>query len=184
MKESILFASLFFIMIGCTPTRHITEKYIKNELQTHKTGNVGYLETRSLYKSDPSKSKYIELTAYKEGEKKGLVIGADLYYAARQKYEGDNTVIAEINYIELSIEECQDILDNYQTLMNYVSKNKPEKNYTIYADHTVNEDLFISFQKSKGTIDAEDYVYLWIRDGKWKISASTFIKKLNKFIKY
>lgn len=109
---SILLYGCSLLFTGCVlETRNMTEKYIKTNVEVHKNGEFSSISTYSIYKSYPSSysSSYLEFTGYKYGSKKGLIIGADKYYLDREKFKGDNTTIAKVVYIELTIPECQAI---------------------------------------------------------------------------
>lgn len=187
MKKTItpLFLILS-ILVGCTPiaSRYITEKYIKTNIENHIPKDTNSIKIYSIYKyHNITAGNYIEFTGYKYQLKKGLVIGADKYYSARQKFPGDITVLAEIKYINLDIAECQSILDNYKILIDKIEKEKPKAGEEIYHDYTVNKDIFISFRKDYynfGTMN----IYVWISGEKYTLSTDELIGNLKKFMKY
>jgi hypothetical protein len=165
-------------------TRYITERYIKNEVEKHQPNNFSSLKTYSIFKGNTyGGSAYLEFTGYKYLGNKGLVIGADRYYLARQKFQGDKTVIAEIEYVQLTIEQCKAILDNQKILADKIKSEKPLINEEIYHDFTISDDLFISYKKARGSMNV-GYMDIWIKGEKYSILTSTLITKLNKFIEY
>ncbi|MBN2890352.1 MAG: hypothetical protein JXL97_00660 [Bacteroidales bacterium] len=185
MKKILTITAVLVIMISsCMQTRYITEKQIKNNIENHKVNEFSTIRTYSVFKGTSSGgSSYLELTGYKYGNKKALIIAADKYYMARKKFQGDNTVIAEITYIELSMEQCKLILDNYKILIDRIKKEKPRVNEEIYHDFTISDELFISYKKSSGS-SSGTYIYFWIKGESYKVSTNLIMKKLEKFINY
>lgn len=186
MKRTFLFSSVLvaFLLTGCMQTRYLTERYIKTNIEHHNDGKFSSIKTYAIYKgASLGGGSYLELTGYKYANTKALVIGADKYYMARQKFKGDQTTIAEITYIELSIAQCKEIITNYKILQDKIKSEKPEKNEEIYHDFTVSKDLFISFRKSSSSSPIT-YIDFWIQGEKYSISTQKIIGGLNKFINY
>ncbi len=187
MKKSIYttFTILSFSLIGCAPaSRYITEKFIKTNIENHISGETSTIRIYSLFKYyNITEGNYIEFTGYKYKSTKGLVIGADKYYAARQKFPGDKTIFADVTYINLDTVECQSILDNYKILTDRVEKEKPKVGEEIYHDYTVNKDLFISFRKDYYTFGIMN-IYIWINGEKYTLLTDDLIGNLKKFMKY
>ncbi len=175
---------LLSMLTSCMQTRYITEYYIKNNIEKHTEGEFSTIKTYSIFKGATSNANaYLELTGYKYTNTKALVIGADRYYLARQKFKGDQTVIADISYFELTENQCRDILTNYKILQDRIKREKPRINEEIYHDFTVSKNLFISFRKS--SYDSKTgFIDFWINGEKFKLSTSKIIKKLNKFMEY
>ena len=185
MKKSILLFSIvvIFLLTGCMQTRFITEKYIKTNIEIHNEGDFSTIKTYSIFKGiSYGGSGYIELTGYKYGNKKALVIGADKYYLARPNYKGDLSKVAVITYIELNLDQCKSILDNYGILLDKLDNEKPRTNEEIYHDYTVSKDLFISYRKSKA--GDPTFISFWIQGEKFSTTTSTIMKKLEKFMEY
>lgn len=186
MKRTILLSVILyvFLLTGCMNTRYITQRYIKTNIETHEVGKFSTIKTYTIFKGIPyGVGMYLELTGYKYANKKALVIGADKYYLARKKYNGDKTVIAEITYIELSLDQCKDIMTNYKILLEKMKVEKPKINEEIFQDYTVSKDLFISYRIAQGHTTAS-YIDLWIKGDKFRISTKLITDKLNKFINY
>ncbi len=178
------FLSLTLLFSGCMRTRYITEKYIKNNIEQHVEGKHSNIRTYSIFRgASYGGGSYLELTGYKYDSKKGLVIGADKYYQARQKFKGDQTVVAEYTYITLTLPQCKSILDNYKILLDKIKKEKVLTSEEVYHDFTVSEDLFISYRKSKGTSSIQ-YINLWVKGEKYLLSTGTLMQKLEKFMSY
>src|SRR5690606_2072376 len=112
----ILFVVLAAVSFSsCMQTRYLTEKYIKTNIEQHKVNEFSSIRTYTIFKgATVGGSTYLELTGYKYASKKALVIGTDDYYAARKKFKEDQTMVANIAYIELNAEQCKAILDNYK----------------------------------------------------------------------
>ena len=175
---------LVLLLTGCKQTRYYTEKYIKTKIENHKESEFSSIKTYSIFKgSSPSGSTYLELTGYKYGSNKALVLGADKYYMDRQKFKGDQTIIADITYIELSLDQCKDIITNYKVLQDKIKAEKPIMGEEIYHDFTVSNDLFISYRKSKNSTTVT-YIDFWVQGVKYRVSTNKIIKKLNAFINY
>lgn len=186
MKNLVLFSFglITLLFTGCTQTRYITEKYIKTNIEKHMEGDFSTIKTYAIFKgTSQSGGSYLELTGYKYANTKGLVLGADKYYMARQKYKGDQTVIAEITYINLNMAQCRDIITNYKILMERIKTEKPKLGEDIYHDFTVSKDLFISYKKSPGG-SAVNYIDFWIAGERYRVSTKTIISNLKKFVDY
>jgi hypothetical protein len=165
-------------------TRYITEKYFKTKIENHNVGEFSTIKTYTIFKGlSNGRRGYLELTGYKYANSKALVLGADKYYMARQKFKGDQTMIADITYIELNMAQCKDIITNYIILLDKIKSEKPKMNEEIYHDFTVSKDLFISYRKSSGGSSVFD-IDFWIQGEKYPISTQKIIKKLNKFMNY
>lgn len=178
----ILLSTLFFS--SCLQTRYITEQYIKTKVENHIEGEISSIKAYSIYKGASTNGKsYMEMTGYKYKDKKGLVIGADKYYLARPKYQGERFIIPEIKYVELSLEQCQKLIDNVKLLKDELKSEKTMFNEEVYQDYTVSKNLFISFKKSKGQ-SAFKNLNVWLDGDKFIISTSLFIKVINKLINY
>jgi hypothetical protein len=166
-------------------SRYITEKYIKTKIENHNEGEFSTIKTYMIFKGySYGGSAYLELTGYKYANNKALVLGADKYYKARQNYKGDQTIIADITYIELNLSQCKDIITNYKFLEEKIKTEKPRMSEEIYHDYTVSKDLFISYRTSSGSSSTITYLDFWIQGEKYRISSNSIIKKLNKFISY
>jgi len=186
MKKTILLSSVLiaFLLTGCMQTRYITEKYIKTKIENHNEGEFSTIKTYTIFKGTSyDDGAYLELTGYKYANSKALVLGADKYYMARQKFKGDQTIIADIIYIELSLAQCKDIITNHKILQDKIKTEKPKMSEEIYHDFTVSKDLFISYRKSSGSSTVSN-IDFWILGEKYSISTLTIINKLNKFINY
>jgi len=187
MKKELLSAGLVLTLLfsGCMHTRYITERYIKTNVETHIEGKFSSIRTYSIFADiTTDKSGRLELTGYKYGTKKGLIIGADKNYILREKKQGEQPIIAtEVTFIELSLPQCQGILDNYQELENRIGAEHPLPNEEVYQDYAVSPDLFISFKKQAFHSDIS-VLDLWIKGEKYPITERNVIKKLIKFINY
>lgn len=172
------------LLSGCIQSRYMTEKYIKSNIEQHTEGDFSSIKTYSIFKGKTYGGvAYLELTGYKYNSSKGLIIGADRYYLERQKFRGDKTVIAEITYIELTKQQCIDIVTNYKILQDKLKSEKPRASEEIYHDYTVSKDLYISYRKSSVS-SSTTFINFWIKGEKYPIATSTIIKKLEKFINY
>jgi len=185
MKKTILLLTivLTFLLTGCMETRYITEKYIKTNIENHKEGDFSTIKAFSIFKGISFEGTgYIELTGCKYTSNKTLVIGADKYYMMRQRFKGDQTIVADITYIDLSLTQCKSILDNYRILQDKIESEKTMMNEEIYHDFTVSKDLFISCRTSIG--GSPSYIDFWIQGEKYSIPTAKIMKKLDKFMNY
>lgn len=186
MKKTIIFPIIItaLLLSGCMQSRYITEKFIKTKIENHKVGEFSSIKTYTIFKgASYGGSAYLELTGYKYENKKALIIGVDKYYMARQKFKGDQTLIADITYIELTLEQCKSILEKHQILLDKIKSKKAIMNETINEDFTISENLFISFRKSYGNSSVSK-INLWINGDKYVISRNILMRKLSKFINY
>jgi hypothetical protein len=185
MRNILTITALLTILLsGCMQTRYITEKQIKTKIENHKENQFSTIRTFTVFKGTSyGGGSYLELTGYKYGNNKALIIGADKYYMARKKFQSDNTVIADITYIELTISQCKSIVENYKVLQDKIKKERPKMNEEIYHDYTVSEDLFIGYRKSSGN-SMVTYINFWVKGEKYRVSTLSIIKNLEKFINY
>ncbi|MBK7095353.1 MAG: hypothetical protein IPH57_10025 [Saprospiraceae bacterium] len=179
----VSFAVILMMLTGCMQTRYITEKYIKTKIEKHVPNSFSTIRTYSIYKGYLGNSSYIELTGYKYDGNKALVIGADKYYLARQKFQGDMTRFAEISYLQLNIDEVNSILVNHEVLIKRIKKEKLKTNEEVYQDFTVNKELFISLHKTSAS-SGDVKIDFWIYGEKYSVYKSTIINKLEDFVKY
>ncbi len=185
MKNLILLAAILAttLLTGCMQSRYITERYIKNNIEEHIEGKNSKISTYTiLQKMLNTNRSYIEFTGYKYNEKKGLIIGADAYYLLRQKTSGNNTILKEVVYIELTVEQCQAILTNYKLLKDKIKEDDPIIYEAIYRDYTVSDDLFIGYKKT--TNSSSSNIDFWVKGEKYTIPTNQVMRKLKKFIKY
>lgn len=185
MRHILTLIAFFTILLSsCLQTRYITEREIKNKIESHKENEFSTIRTFTVFKGlSHGGSSYLELTGYRYNNQKGLIIGADRYYSARKKFQGDNTVIADITYLELTLIQCKAILENYKILQDRIQKEKPKMNEEIYHDYTVSNDLFISYRKRQGS-SSSTYIDFWIKGEKYRIVTSKVMKGLEKFMTY
>jgi hypothetical protein len=182
-RKNILSIALFLMLMpSCMQTRYLTEQFIKTKIEEHNDREFSSIRTYSIYQSSSSFKFYLEFTGYKYKERKGLVIGADKYYLARQKFPGDKTIMAAVTYIELNMEECKSILDNYEVLQQKINNETPYGSEEVYHDFTVNKDLFISFRKS--VYGTSTTINFWIRGEKYIVFTRTMLIKLQEFMNY
>ncbi len=186
MKNSVSFTLLGVIILlsSCMQTRYITEQYIKTSIENHTIGEFSTIKTYSIFKGTSfDGGSYLEFTGYKCTNAKALVIGADKYYVSRQKFKDDQTMVAKIAYIELSMAQCAEIINNYSILLNKMKAEKPKLNEEIYHDYTVSKDLFISYNKANVN-SSVSFMDFWIYGEKYRISTANVMKQLEKFMKY
>lgn len=185
MKMNLLINAFTVVLLtGCMQTRYITQQYIKTYVEDHKENQFSTIRTLSIFQGISIENNgYLELTGYKYNNVKKLVIGADKYYAARKKFETDKTIIAKIEFIELSITQCKSILENYKILEERVKKEHPKKNEEVYHDFTVSDDLFISYRKTTGYSSASK-IDFWIKGEKFSVSPYSIMENLEKFLNY
>lgn len=184
MKKTFTIAVLTIFLTGCMKSRYITERYIKTNIEKHDEGEFSTLKTYTIFKGTVAGGgRYLELTGYKYNNKKELVIGADRYYMARKNFVEDQTTIAKITYINLTIPQCKAIVDNYRVLQNKIRTAKPRRNEEIYHDYTVSDDLFISYKKTAGK-SSGTFIDFWIKGEKYSVVTNTIITKLENFLSY
>lgn len=172
------------ILSSCRQTRYITEQYIKTEIEDHKINTYSQIKTYSIFKGvTTSRQQYVEFTGYKYNNQKGLVIGADRVYALRERFPNEAAKMVVVDYIKLTEEECKQIIDNYDKLVAQLTSEKPKMHEEIYADFTVNQNLFISLRKA-GEPNELLYIHLWINKEKYSLSTYTLMRKLKEFLKY
>lgn len=186
MRKTIL-ATLIVLTISiitsCTHTRPLTEQYIKTKIETHSAGNFSTIQTYSIFKGvSANKSGFMDLTGYKYNNTKKLVIGADIYVYVQKKYKEDPTTGHKPNFIELTQEQCNSIITNYQILLDKIKSEKVRGSKEVTHDYTVSNELFISYKKTRNVTPV--LIDLWINGAKFSFDSKKIIKSINKFISY
>ena len=173
-----------FSLVSCLEQHYLTEQYIKTNIENHKEGNTSAIRIYSLYQTTCFNGEaYIEFTAYKLNGAKGLVIGADKYYLERHRYKGDITVKTAVNYVQLTVSQCQSILDNYKGMQQRIKGEKPKTNEVAYEDFAVSGDVFISYSKSAVSY-GNATINIWVKGEKFSVASASFTDMLTKFINY
>ncbi len=186
MKQLIFTLMLFGIILanGCKTVRYDTERYIKNTIETHKSGEFSNVKILSLYNQTSMKDgTHLKMTAYKYDNQKGLIIAAFQYYLDRKKTKDDGNVNTNTAFIRLDTMQCRAILNNYSKLETRIKKDVPQLEEEIHEDFTVSDELFISFAKSKHG-DVPNYLALWIKGEKYTLSTDALLNNLEDFMKY
>ena len=102
-----------------------------------------------------------------DDKQKKLIIAGDKIYKYRSSFKGDPSTLREVALINLKENECQLIVRNYKDMLDRIDRREPKNSKeVIYEDLTVNEELFLSFSKSrlKGTEFS-----IWIRGEKYTV---------------
>lgn len=186
---SLLPIYILLILAGCRPSRYITEKHIKNNIEKHEVGRQSSIKTYNIFRGNTNTTgRYLELTGYKINNEKGLVIGADRSYVTRKISNpngGSVETVIYIDFIDLNFDQVKSILTNYTQLQQKIKKEKPRPNEETYHDYTVSDDCFISFRKTgNGSSSGTEYINIWVKGEKYPLLTSQFIKKLQKFTEY
>ena len=171
------------LSIGCLPTRNITEKQIKTQIEVHKPGEQTSIRLFSIYKKSINKNKdYIELTCFKSEKKSGLLIGVikNIKLENPRKFnESDKQTF----FKELSLGDCESIVQNYFTLLGKIQFEKVKVNEIVYHDFTLDKDIFISLKKGQN-VNPKFNLDLWIYGENYTVKSTQIIRKLQKFIQY
>jgi hypothetical protein len=172
---SILFSS-------CLVPRDITEQYIKNNIEKHEVGKADNSLTYTIFKGFAlDHTSYLEITGFKQGGEKKLVIGVDKYYNLRPKFSGEQAVLAEIYYLELNMAEFDLFYNELIKLKERAASQTAGKNETSYMDFTITPNFFISSSKFNTTSPGMFNVDLWINGDKYVIPTNVLISQLKKF---
>jgi hypothetical protein len=183
-RINLYIIGLLVVISSCTSVRYDTERYIKNNIEIHKTGEYSSIKIISLYNQTSMKDgSRLEMTGYKYNNQKGLVISAYSYYKDRKKFKEDNTVLSNTAFILLDTVQCRTILTNYNQLEAKLKTENPGSEEEIFMDFTVSEDLFFSMQKAKGGGVSND-VYLWIKGEKYTIASDALLNNMEDFLKW
>jgi len=163
-------------------TRQITENYIKTEIEDHFVGEQHLSSIHLIFQRTlvDNSQDYVELAGYIGETEKKLIIAADKIYKQRAKFKGDQSLLQEVAFIELTENECKAILKNNKSLFDEINKaeinSRKEK---MYSDYTVNENMFVSFSKRKNSKIA---YHIWLYGTKYNINAKTFDESLVNFL--
>lgn len=181
--KSLLIVGMAFVATGCVTPRSITEQYIKTKIEVHTPGAYSDIRALPIFKSTltSTNTHYVELTGYKYKGAKGLVIGADRYSKAREKFLGDQTLIAEVSYVTLTETEARKMLGVLTELYTVAKRDKAtEFSEVMYRDYTINDRLFVSYKKTSGGTKAS----LWIDGVSFPVSRYKFLQELEDFLEY
>ena len=198
MKKILSFLFLACFLYSCSPTRYINEQYIKNNVAPQNTNEFSSLSIKNFFTSSygsellidmfiqpPAPIHYIEMSGYKYGIKKGIVIGTDLFYKQPRNFSVDNQYKRVTQFINLNDDDVKKILDNHKLLRDKVKSEKVSSFFeTIYHDFTVNDKLTISFPKTKLTFKYPSFIDLWIKGEKYRCSYYSLINALENYTKY
>jgi len=186
MKKLIIFLGSFCLLIvsSCEEGHNITERYIKNNIETHTDGNFSAIKISSIFAATSlDGAAYIEFTAYNFNNLKGLIIGADKHYADRHRSNSGMAMLPPANFVQLNQDQCKAILDNYKSLLQKLNGDRAKYDETVYEDYTVSKDLYISYSKG-GNGFGNISMSLWVKGEKFTMPTSALVNALNKFIKY
>jgi len=178
----ILFFGVTIFLSSCLAPRDITEKYIKNNIEKHEVGKADNALTYTIFKGyDLDHSSYLEITGFKQGNDKKLVIGVDKYFNLRPRFSGEQAVLAEVYYLELSMAEFELFYNELIKLRERATTQTAGKNETSYMDFTITPNFFISSSKYNTKSPAMFDVDLWINGEKYVIPTNVLISQLKKF---
>lgn len=166
-----------------------TESFIKNFVEEHKEGEFSSIKTCLIFKGPAINGGMIELTGYKYGMSKNLVIAASESYstpAARGQAQPTQSVKKETAFIQLTSDQAKLIVENYKALEAKIKGEQPIVNEIIYHDFTASSNLFVSYSRSSLSYgsQATNYMHLWIKGNKFTISSTEVVKRLEAFLKY
>jgi len=175
---------VLMILVGftsCQATRNITEEYIKNNIEIHEVGKPSSIKTYTIFKGySQDMSSYIELTGFKQGNEKKLIIGVDKYYKLRPTFNGEQAIKAKIYYLVLNENEFKLMNKEIQNLESRYNALTADRNEEAYVDFTIKDDFFISGRKTK-QLPRFTYLDLWINGKKYTITMFTIKQKLPLF---
>ena len=186
MNKLFILLLVIPMLFSCMRTRNLTESYVRKNIQSHEEGEITGLRLYSILKTLPSRdNSYIEMTGYQIGSEKGLIIGADKAFRARKKFENDNTIVIQVNYIRLSYAQCAEIMKNVNTMIQLLNNEKSiGLNEEVFKDYTISEHCFLSIRKGRYSNNTYSYFDLWMNNQKYKISALEFKRGIEKFLKW
>lgn len=175
--------ALLAVTSSCTHTRPLTEQYIKTEVEKHTEGSFSTIKTYSIFKGPSvNKTGFCDFTGYKYNDTKKLVIGADKYFFVHKNFKEDNTIKYKTDFVELTVEQCNAIITNYQIILDKVKSESVKGSKEVTHDYTVSKDLFISYKKIG--MKKPVLIDLWIKGTKFSFDSKKTIKFINKFIEY
>ena len=178
------FIALMVVLGSCSTVRYDTERYLKTNVERHKTGEYSQLKIMSLYNQTSMKDgSHLEMAGYKYENHKGLVMVAYQYYKDRKPTKDDNNVISNTAFVKLDTAQCRTILTNCSELETKLKNEIPKSEEEIFADFTVSDDLFISMVKAKGSQIPSD-IYLWIKGEKYTMNIEAWTTTLEEFMKW
>jgi len=175
---------MIFIVASCASVRYDTERYIKNNIESHQTGDFTSVRMMTLYNQANNKDgTHLEMTAFKYKDKKGLLISAHQYYKDRKKAKEEGDAITNTAFIILDTTQCRAIINNYNLLETKIKKENAQVDEEIFIDYTVSSELYLSLGKSKGTSIPGD-IALWVKCEKYMLSTEALLATLDDFMKY
>lgn len=183
--KNLVFISIAILLSSCMAPREITEQYIKNKVEKHVVGQAQTSVTYSIYKGLSSdQTSYLEMTGFKQGTDRKLIIGVDKYYKLRPNFTGEQTTLAKIFYLELNMSEFALLYSELVRLEEKAASQTAGKNETVYLDFTITPDFFISSSKYYTASPGMFNVDLWINGEKFVISSNQLFDQLEKFKKW
>jgi hypothetical protein len=178
----ILVIGITILFSACMAPREITEQYIKNKIEKHEVGKANNSLTYTIFKGFAlDHSSYLEITGFKQGSEKKMVIGVDKYYNLRPRFSAEQAVLAEVYYLELDMSEFVLFYNELINLKEKASSQTAGKNETSYMDITITPNFFISSSKYNTTSPGMFNVNLWINGDKYVIPTNVLINQLEKF---
>lgn len=178
----LLFIGVALFFSSCMVPRNITEQYIKNNTEKHEVGKPTNSLTYTIFKGFAlDHTSYLEITGFKQGGEKKMVIGVDKYYNLRPRFSGEQAVLAEIYYLELNMSEFVLLYSELIDLKERAASQTAGKNETSYMDFTITPNFFISSSKYNTTSPGMFNVDLWINGEKYVVPTNLLINQLEKF---
>ena len=179
MKKILSICIALSIVSCAAPTRNLTIKYIKTEVEEHSPENISEINTMPiLLYGNQAANTYLEMCGVKYKGEKFLIIGSDRFVLTKNETGVLNTTY----FRKLSVQDCENIIVKSEQIWKDVLKSELKLNENAYADYTIQKDIFISVH-NKGMIANRDYA-IWVNGRKHFIEGYTFIKAIKKFLAY
>ena len=170
-----------FLLVICSSTRGITERYIKTKIEEHVISETKSSTIQLYYQTSiTTDTDYLEVAGFMDDKQKKLIIAGDKIYKYRSSFKGDPGTLRGVTIINLKENECRLIVRNIKDMLDRIDSRKPKNSKeVIYEDLTVNEELFLSFSKSrlKGTEFS-----LWMKGEKFTVGGRKFYESVKDFI--
>lgn len=165
-------------LVSCSPLqpRYLTEYYVKNYIENHDDHTFSEVKMVLLYKgSTISGNRYLEVSAFKYKNEKGLVFGGDIINPDKNRIDA--------HYYSLKEEDVLKMKKGYEASIQNMDTPRVGIGEITYSDYSINKDFYVSIKDSDGKAIGE-IVNIWMYQEKYSIQASVFNRILKKFIEY
>lgn len=188
------------LLTACSSTTNVYDYYLKNEVETHKSGEIAASKSKLLLRLQESPNKaQVELVAFKTNDIKYLVFGshkvAKAFYINDSLYNFDVTDLysrvrgddfirqmgdLSVFFTHIPAANIEAFLVAWPNVQSQYTTQIPKDKETIYVDYALAGDVILSFEKNSATQKLTECT-VWIGKRKHYISSANLLKAFNDF---